>query len=77
VGCEKCQGSGFQGQLSIAELITIDGDIQAAILQRVPAVEIGRIAHAKGARTLYEDGVSKAWRGLTTVEEVLRVTSSV
>jgi general secretion pathway protein E len=77
VGCEKCQGSGFQGQLSIAELVMIDGDIQAAILQRVPAVEIGRIAHAKGARTLYEDGVCKAWRGLTTVEEVLRVTNSV
>jgi len=77
VGCEECQGSGFQGQLSIAELIMVDVDIQTAILQRRPAVEIARIARDKGARTLYEDGVSKAWRGLTTVEEVLRVTNSV
>jgi general secretion pathway protein E len=74
--CEKCQGSGFQGQLCVAEVITVDEDIRNAVLRRLPAAEIERMARTKGMASIYEDGASKVWRGLTTIEEVLRVTNS-
>lgn len=76
-GCEKCGFSGFRGQLSIAELLVVDDTVQRAILQRQPAIEIERMARRAGGGSMYEDGVAKAWRGLTTVEEVLRVTTAL
>ena len=74
-GCEKCGFSGFRGQLSIAELMTIDERVRRAILQRLPAIEIESMARANGGGSMYEDGVAKAWQGLTTVEEILRLTT--
>jgi general secretion pathway protein E len=75
-GCEKCHQSGFRGRLSIAELLSADASVQQAILQRKPASDIETIARQNGMTTMYEDGIAKAWRGLTTVEEVVRVTDA-
>jgi general secretion pathway protein E len=74
-GCEKCGFSGFRGQLPIAELMVVDEAARRAILQRLPATEIERMARVSGGGSMYEDGVGKAWQGLTTIEEVLRVTT--
>jgi general secretion pathway protein E len=74
-GCEKCHFSGFHGQLAIAELMIVDETVRRAILQRLPGTEIEALARSRGTASMYEDGVVKAWQGLTTVEEVLRVTS--
>lgn len=76
-GCERCGFSGFRGQLPIAELLVVDEATQRALLQRLPAIEIERIARRNGGGSMYEDGVAKAWRGLTTVGEILRVTTAL
>jgi general secretion pathway protein E len=73
--CEKCQFSGYRSQISIAEIMIVDEALRKAILQRAPAVEIENLARARGARSMYHDGITKVWQGLTTVEEILRVTN--
>lgn len=77
VGCEQCQSTGFRGQLSIAEIVIVDDGVRNLILQRTPAAEIERLARTKGFISMYEDGLAKVWHGLTTIEEVLRVTHDV
>jgi general secretion pathway protein E len=77
IGCEQCQGSGYRGQLSIAELMPVDEVVRDAILSRSSGTKIEELARSQGTRSLYEDGLSKAWQGLTTVEEVLRVTNTI
>jgi len=74
VGCEHCQGTGYQGRVGIYELVYITPDLQALVLQRAPAGELRAVAVAQGFRTLREDGWLKAYQGVTSVEEVLRVT---
>jgi general secretion pathway protein E len=77
VGCEKCQGSGYRGQVSIAELLCVDPPIRDAILRASSGTEIEALARRHGARSLYGDGAGRAWRGMTTIEEVLRVTNTL
>ncbi|MBM6582469.1 Flp pilus assembly complex ATPase component TadA [Microvirga sp. BT689] len=77
VGCEQCQSTGFRGQLSIAEIVIVDDGVRNLILQRTPAADIERLARTKGFISMYEDGLAKVWAGLTTIEEVLRVTHDV
>ena len=74
VGCEKCQGSGYRGQVSIAELLCVDPPIRDAILRAASGPEIEALARRNGVRSLYGDGVARAWRGMTSIEDVLRVT---
>ncbi len=76
VGCAQCQHTGFKGRLGIYELVDVSPEIQSAIMQRLPAHEITALARAQGYRNLREDGIVKAWQGLTSVEEVLRVTGA-
>lgn len=74
VGCKLCRGTGYHGRLGIYELIEVDESIQQAILRRASTSEVAQLARAAGSRSLREDGLIKAWRGLTSLEEVLRVT---
>ena len=76
-GCGGCRGSGYLGQVSIAEMLTVDASIRDAILRGCSGSEIEELARRNGARSLYADGISRAWRGLTTIEEVLRVTNTL
>jgi type IV pilus assembly protein PilB len=73
-GCRACNGTGYRGRVGIFEVLEVDEEIQALITQRAPAEEIARASRRAGMRTLHEDAVAKAARGLTTLEEVLRVT---
>lgn len=75
VGCEKCGGSGYNGRYAIHELLTVDDDIASAIVKEASALEIKEIAERSGMRTLREDGVLKAFEGITTLEEVLARTA--
>lgn len=75
VGCEHCGRTGFKGRTGIYELLKIDDDIRAAIIARSSAAAIRQIAMDKGMRTLREDAILKLGSGLTTVEEVIRVTT--
>jgi len=73
-GCEGCRGTGYRGRQGIYELIPVDEVMQQAILRRASTSEVAQLARAAGSRSLREDGLVKAWRGLTSLEEVLRVT---
>jgi len=73
-GCPDCRGSGYRGRLGIYEFLEVTPQIQEAIMRQAPLTELLKIAQEQGYRDLREDGLIKAWRGLTSVDEVLRVT---
>ena len=73
-GCEACKGTGFRGRTAIAELVEITDAIRALILDRRPSTEIMAAAQAGGTLLLREEALAKARDGLTTLEEVNRVT---
>src|SRR3989344_1508668 len=73
-GCESCNGTGYRGRIVIAEVLVADEEIRTAILRKAPASEIKQIAIKNGMTTMLVDGFKKAVLGLTTIEEVLRVT---
>ena len=75
-GCEHCNGMGFRGRTAIFELLPMQDEVRRIVLTKPDAAEIRRAAIALGMRTMYEDGVAKALAGVTTIEEVLRVTRS-
>jgi type IV pilus assembly protein PilB len=75
VGCEKCGGSGYNGRYAIHELITIDDELSNAIVKEASALEIKELAMKRGMKTLREDGMLKAFEGITTLEEVLARTA--
>ena len=76
-GCEHCGGSGFFGRIGLIETLVVSDAIRRLILQRVEAKELLRTAVKEGMRTMYDDGMIKALAGMTTVEEVLRVTRDI
>jgi general secretion pathway protein E len=73
-GCRECYGTGFKGRLGLYEIVAVNPPIHDAILQRASTQEMGEIARLQGARTLREDGIIKAWRAETSLDEVFRVT---
>jgi general secretion pathway protein E len=77
VGCPKCQGLGYQGRIGIYEMVYITKDLQTLILNRASAAEMRLKATEQGFRTLREDGFIKAYQGMTSIEEVLRVTEEL
>ncbi|HKO31890.1 MAG TPA: ATPase, T2SS/T4P/T4SS family [Nitrospiraceae bacterium] len=72
-GCTQCQGSGFAGRVGLFELFEVDEDIRDLIMQRKPASFIRSTAIMKGMKTMFQDGLAKAFMGETTIEEVFRV----
>ena len=73
-GCQSCSQTGFKGRCGIYELLVIDDSIRELILKKVTAQDICDQARKNGMRTLREDGWEKVVKGITTVEEILRVT---
>jgi general secretion pathway protein E len=71
VGCDACDHTGYRGRIAVLELLVLDADIERLVLARAEARDIETAA---GVRTMFEDGLAKARDGLTTLEEVLRVT---
>lgn len=76
-GCARCRQTGYRGRVGIYELGEVTPALQAAIIARRPAGELLEIMRPGGFRTLREDGLLKVWQGLTTLEEVMRVTGIV
>jgi len=73
-GCEHCMGTGYRGRSGIFELLIIDDDVRQMILDRVASNIIKKKAVEKGMLTLRGDGAQKVAQGVTTIEEVLRIT---
>jgi general secretion pathway protein E/type IV pilus assembly protein PilB len=75
-GCEECRQLGYQGRLAIYELLLVTEALRPLIMSRAPASTIMQKAIEEGTRTLRTDGWNKVKAGITTIEEVLRVTQS-
>jgi general secretion pathway protein E len=73
-GCQECKRTGYRGRTGIHELLVVDDDIRALVMKNADAASIRRAATAKGMSTLREDGADKLLAGVTTVDEILRVT---
>ncbi|MFC1769716.1 type II secretion system ATPase GspE [Nitrospirota bacterium] len=73
-GCDACMNTGYKGRLAIYELLVIDDDIRELIISKASIREIKAVAVEKGMRNLRQDGLLKAKQGITTVDEVFRVT---
>jgi len=73
-GCNRCALTGYMDRKGIFEIFIVDDEIQQMIFEKVPATQLRARAREMGMRTLREDGLRKAAAGITTVEEVLRVT---
>ena len=73
-GCKECNHTGFRGRAGIYELLVVDDSVRKLILTKATSQSIRESARKKGMTTLREDGWQKVAKGVTTVEEVLRVT---
>jgi type IV pilus assembly protein PilB len=72
-GCNHCNQMGFRGRKAIFEFMLMNSAIREMTFNRSPAQEIRRVARKTGMRTLLEDGIIKALKGITTVDEVLSI----
>lgn len=77
VGCPKCGGSGYHGRTGIHEMMKVDDELRGLILHKASARDMSLAARSHGMRTLLEDALVKAREGIITLEEVLRVVSTV
>jgi general secretion pathway protein E len=75
VGCAACGGLGYRGRMAIIEFLPMTDPIRKLIMAHEEAGEIHKLAIEEGMRTMYEDGLAKVVNGVTTLEEVLRVTT--
>jgi general secretion pathway protein E len=74
VGCEACEGSGYRGRTCILELLVMSDAVRRTILDHGDATAIHAAAAAEGTTSMHEDGLRKALAGVTSVEEIERVT---
>ena len=73
-GCEHCGHTGYFGRQSIMEVLPITDNLRSAVMRHATASEMRAVAIKEGMETMYENGLKKAVHGVTTIEEVLRVT---
>ncbi len=76
-GCGYCGGTGYKGRTGIHEVLRVDEEVRDLILERASVGMIRRAAQARGFRDLRFDGLRKVVAGMTTLEEVVRVTKTV
>jgi type IV pilus assembly protein PilB len=75
-GCSACQGTGYKGRKGIFEMIEMNSELRELAFKRATTAEIRRGAKASGMRSLVEDGKMKIFKGVTTAEEVARITQT-
>jgi len=73
-GCDRCRGSGYAGRVGIYELLVVDDRLREMINADASVGAMRRAFHQSGCAALFDDGMKKVQQGLTTIEEVLRVT---
>jgi len=76
-GCPACNGGGYRGRTMILELMVLNDEIRSLVLRQAEARQIQAEAIRGGMQTMYLHGLRKALAGITTIEEVLRVTREV
>jgi type IV pilus assembly protein PilB len=73
-GCNHCNKKGYRGRQGIYELMTMTPQVREMAFKGESTLNVRKMARKQGMRTLFEDGIIKAIRGITTIEEVLRIT---
>ena len=76
-GCTACGGTGFHGRTTISEILVTTDELSRLVLRRASTQELHRSALAGGMVGMFEDGAIKALQGVTTIEEVLKVTRDI
>jgi type IV pilus assembly protein PilB len=74
-GCKKCFNIGYSGRIVIGEVLTMTAAVKDLVIRRAQEYELKKAARLEGMQTLRENGVAKVLEGVTTLEEVLRVTA--
>ncbi|MCL5046149.1 MAG: Flp pilus assembly complex ATPase component TadA, partial [Actinobacteria bacterium] len=75
-GCSWCNNTGYRGRLALFELLVVTPEIRELVTKKAPASDIYRVAVEQGMLPLARDGAEKAMKGLTTLDEVMRVAYS-
>jgi len=73
-GCHRCHHTGYYGRVGIFELMVLDDELRALIVQNTDSKSIKRLAVTRGMNTLRQDGARKALLGITSIEEIVRAT---
>ena len=73
-GCKYCDNIGYKGRKGIFELLVVSEEVKKLVLKKASSGEIKELARREGMRTLWEDGLEKAKEGITSVEEVIKVS---
>jgi type IV pilus assembly protein PilB len=73
-GCKKCGKTGYKGRVGLYEILEVTPEISELIMKGANSNEINKLARSQGMITILEDGFIKAKSGITTIEEILRVT---
>ena len=76
VGCSKCSDTGYAGRGAVMEVLAVEDNVRDAILRGDSTAVIRDIACQNGMMTLRDTGLARAIEGLTTIEEIMRVTAS-
>ncbi|MGE5610207.1 MAG: GspE/PulE family protein [Bacillota bacterium] len=75
-GCDKCRKTGYSGRLGIYELLLLDDSLRDMVTQNPDVVQLRKLCRERGLVTLRQDGFAKVIKGLTTVDEIIRVTEN-
>ena len=75
-GCDRCKNSGYAGRAAIIEAMTITDEIRKLVIKRASAQEIGKLAVEQGMKTLRMVALDKVKEGVSTLEQVLVLTSN-
>jgi type II secretory ATPase GspE/PulE/Tfp pilus assembly ATPase PilB-like protein len=75
-GCDRCRKTGYVGRLGIYELLVMDDTLRDLITRNPDVTQLRKLTRERGLVTLRVDGFQKALKGLTTIDEILRVTES-
>jgi general secretion pathway protein E len=76
-GCEWCGFTGFRGRKGVFEVLEVTPRVRSAIGPKTDAIDLEKVARGEGMTTMTEDGVAKCRAGLTTIDEVFRVSASL
>jgi len=75
-GCDRCRKTGYAGRLGIYELLVMDDSLRDMVTRSPDVNLLRKLCRERGLVTLREDGFAKVMQGLTTVDEILRVTEN-
>lgn len=75
VGCDECNNTGYRGRIAVAELLVVDDNVRRLVLKQEDSKVIKSEIEKKGMKTIWDDGIHKVLKGVTSVEELHRVTA--